>query len=148
MMKQTKQQFHHSFMEIFIIAAWQIWKQRNNFIFDRGHPSLESWKHLFCEETRLQACRICEDKRQEFLLCIDYPRFAPLLELASPVLFLCVLAWVKPPFSNRYLQWGAPMLYFTLKKKTFPQGHKRNHCHSRPSLRCQGIKHKTTWLHQ
>jgi hypothetical protein len=41
-MKQTKQQFHHSFMEIFIIAAWQIWKQRNNFIFDRGRPSLEA----------------------------------------------------------------------------------------------------------
>jgi hypothetical protein len=27
------------FIEVFIIAAWQIWKQRNNFIFDRGRPS-------------------------------------------------------------------------------------------------------------
>ena len=72
MMKQAKQQFHHPFfMEIFIIAAWQIWKQRNNFIFDRGSPSLESWKRLFCEEARLQACRFCENKRHEFLLCID-----------------------------------------------------------------------------
>jgi hypothetical protein len=53
MMRQAKQQFQHSFMEIFIIATRQIWKQRNNFIFDRGRPSLESWKRLFCEEARL-----------------------------------------------------------------------------------------------
>jgi hypothetical protein len=72
MMRQTKQQFQHSFfMEIFIIVAWQILKQRNNFIFDGGRPSLESWKRLFCEEAKLQACRFCENKCHEFLLCID-----------------------------------------------------------------------------
>ena len=39
MLIQAKQQFTNPyFMEIFIIAAWQIWKQRNNFIFDRGRP--------------------------------------------------------------------------------------------------------------
>jgi hypothetical protein len=25
-------------MEIFTIAAWEIWKQRNNFIFDSFYP--------------------------------------------------------------------------------------------------------------
>ena len=30
------------FMEIFTIAAWEIWKQRNNFIFNRGRPSFVS----------------------------------------------------------------------------------------------------------
>jgi hypothetical protein len=40
MMMQSKQQYKNPFfMEIFIIAAWHIWKQRNNFIFDRGRPS-------------------------------------------------------------------------------------------------------------
>jgi hypothetical protein len=40
MMQQAKTQSQNPFfMEFFIIAAWQIWKQRNNFIFDRGRPS-------------------------------------------------------------------------------------------------------------
>jgi len=43
MLIQAKQQFQSPFfMEIFIIGAWQIWKQRNNFIFDRGRPSFSS----------------------------------------------------------------------------------------------------------
>jgi hypothetical protein len=52
-------------MEIFNIAAWQIWKQRNNFIFDKGRPSLDSWKFNFCEEAPLQAHRICDAKRPD-----------------------------------------------------------------------------------
>jgi hypothetical protein len=72
MLIQAKQQFSNPyFMEIFIIAAWQIWKQRNNFIFDRGRPSLDSWKSSFTEEARLQAHRFCEAKRPAFLFCID-----------------------------------------------------------------------------
>jgi len=51
MITQAKQQFSSTFlMEIFIIGAWQTWKQRNNFIFDRGRPSLVSWKQNFVEE--------------------------------------------------------------------------------------------------
>jgi len=47
MIVQAKQHFSSPFfMEFFIIGAWQIWKQRNNFIFDRGHPSFDSWKTL------------------------------------------------------------------------------------------------------
>jgi len=72
MLIQAKQQFSNPyFMEIFTIAAWQIWKQRNNFIFDRGRPSLDSWKFSFSEEARLEAHRICDAKRPPFLSCID-----------------------------------------------------------------------------
>jgi hypothetical protein len=44
-------------MEVFIIAAWQIWKQRNNFIFDRGQQSFIGWKKEFRVEALLQANR-------------------------------------------------------------------------------------------
>jgi len=68
MITQAKQQFSSTFfMEIFIIGAWQIWKPRNNFIFDRGCPSLVSWKQIFVEEARLQAHRLCDSKRATFL---------------------------------------------------------------------------------
>jgi hypothetical protein len=63
MMMQAKQQLRNPFfMEIFTIASWHIWKQRNNFIFDRGRPSFISWKISFYEEAKLQAFRLCEEK--------------------------------------------------------------------------------------
>jgi hypothetical protein len=72
MMIQSQQQHQNPFfMETFIIVAWHIWKQRNNFIFDRGRPSFSSWKNLFCEEAKLQAFRMRDDKRVAFLLCLD-----------------------------------------------------------------------------
>jgi hypothetical protein len=72
MMIQSKQQHQNPFfMETFIIAAWHIWKQRNNFIFDRSRPSFSSWKNLFCEEAKLQAFRMRDDKRAAFLLYLD-----------------------------------------------------------------------------
>ena len=71
MMQQAKTQSQNPFfMEFFTIAAWQIWKQRNNFIFDRGRPSFISWKISFCEEARLQAHRFNVVRRLEFLSCI------------------------------------------------------------------------------
>jgi hypothetical protein len=69
-MIQAKQNFSSPFlMDIFIIATWQIWKQRNNFIFNRGHPS--SWKLNFKEEARIQARRLCAAKKPIFLLLVD-----------------------------------------------------------------------------
>ena len=59
-------------MEIFTIASWQIWKQRNDTIFDRGRPSFNSWKVLFLEEAKLQAHRFLDEAKQAaFLLCVD-----------------------------------------------------------------------------
>jgi hypothetical protein len=71
MMQHTKLQYQNPFfMETFIIAAWQIWKQRNNFIFDRGRPSIGSWKSSFYEGARLQAHRFSDEKCPVFLSCI------------------------------------------------------------------------------
>ena len=71
MLIQAKQQFQSPFfMEIFIIGAWQIWKQRNNFIFDRGRPSFSSWKQSFLDEANLQALRLCDSKRAIFLFLL------------------------------------------------------------------------------
>jgi hypothetical protein len=68
MMVNAEQQFQRPFfMEIFIIGAWQIWKQRNNFIFDRGRPSFNNWKQCFLEEAQLQSFRFCHSKRPIFL---------------------------------------------------------------------------------
>jgi hypothetical protein len=57
---ERTRQAHSSpyFMEIFVIAAWQIWKQRNNFIFIRGRPSFDNWKLGFLEEAKLQSNRL------------------------------------------------------------------------------------------
>jgi hypothetical protein len=59
------------FMEIFSIAAWQIWKQRNNFILDRGRPSFESWKSNFLLEASLQAHRLSAGKQSAFLSYVN-----------------------------------------------------------------------------
>jgi hypothetical protein len=38
------------FMEIFMIGAWCLWKERNNLIFNNKPPRLASWKVSFKEE--------------------------------------------------------------------------------------------------
>uniref|UniRef100_A0A0A9D7I7 Reverse transcriptase zinc-binding domain-containing protein n=1 Tax=Arundo donax TaxID=35708 RepID=A0A0A9D7I7_ARUDO len=38
---------HHFFMEVFIIAAWEIWKQRNAQIFRGTQATFQSWKQNF-----------------------------------------------------------------------------------------------------
>jgi hypothetical protein len=63
------------FMEVFIIAAWQIWKQRNNFIFNRGRPSFLGWKKEFCAEALLQANRFSEEKSTLFSSLVNYYRY-------------------------------------------------------------------------
>jgi hypothetical protein len=36
MMELARNDFNHAFfMEVFIIATWQIWKQRNGLIFEK-----------------------------------------------------------------------------------------------------------------
>jgi hypothetical protein len=68
MMEEARSHFNSNFfMEIFIIAAWLIWKQRNNFIFNRSKPSFISWKLGFIREASLQASRMSEKKKLSFL---------------------------------------------------------------------------------
>ncbi|GJN31828.1 hypothetical protein PR202_gb20275 [Eleusine coracana subsp. coracana] len=65
---------HQYFMEIFIIATWQIWKQRNDYIFNRNRPSFHTWKRNFLTEAELQAHRLPEGKKQAFLALIELYR--------------------------------------------------------------------------
>ena len=86
MMIQSKQQHQNPFfMGTSIIAAWHIWKQRNNFIFDRGRPSFHSWKNLFCEEAKLQAFRMgwqtCSFSPLFRSSLLDLPGFGPAVPL-------------------------------------------------------------------
>jgi hypothetical protein len=51
-----------------------IWKEMNDFIFNRGNPSFHSWKLGFLDEAVLQANKMREDKKLDFLVlltCID-----------------------------------------------------------------------------
>jgi hypothetical protein len=72
MMIQAKQAFPYPFfMEVFIISAWQIWKQCNNSIFNRGPPSFSSWRRSLKDEARLQAYTISANKQSVFLSWVD-----------------------------------------------------------------------------
>jgi len=51
MMKRARQDFQHwFFMEVFIIATWHIWKQRNNLIFQERRPTFRDWISKFIDE--------------------------------------------------------------------------------------------------
>jgi hypothetical protein len=44
-------------MDLFLIAAWCIWTERNDFIFSNHVPSTAAWKARFISEVRLHLCR-------------------------------------------------------------------------------------------
>jgi hypothetical protein len=55
----AKQSFMQPFfMEIVMIGAWCIWKERNDFIFNGRIPSVSSWKVAFKKEVLDHFCRI------------------------------------------------------------------------------------------
>jgi hypothetical protein len=62
------------FMEFFIIASWTIWKQRNDFIFNRGVSSFLNWKRSFCNEAYLQSSRMKSELCSAFLSLLDVYR--------------------------------------------------------------------------
>ena len=48
-------------MDIFILAAWEIWKLRNAKFFDNGTPSIRLWLRNFKCLVKLQLMRVRED---------------------------------------------------------------------------------------
>jgi hypothetical protein len=46
------------FMEIFACASWNIWKERNNYIFNQRAPSLDRWKVRFQSDLMLHRFRV------------------------------------------------------------------------------------------
>jgi hypothetical protein len=51
------------FMEIFLIAAWELWKVRNRLVFDGILATYSTWLRNFKEEASLQAHRLKDDDR-------------------------------------------------------------------------------------
>jgi hypothetical protein len=61
--KAWSQCCHNFFMEVFLIAAWEIWKQKNTRIFRNTTPSFRSWKLCFIATVKLQMYRLKEEDR-------------------------------------------------------------------------------------
>uniref|UniRef100_A0A0A9BPN3 Uncharacterized protein n=1 Tax=Arundo donax TaxID=35708 RepID=A0A0A9BPN3_ARUDO len=58
-------------MEIFIITAWEIWKQRNAKIFCGTTPSFQSWKQCFVSNIQLHLHRCKPELKDAFLACLN-----------------------------------------------------------------------------
>ena len=59
------------FMEVFSIAAWEIWKQRNGYIFRNKIPSFQAWKTCFIDTIKWQLLRCKESERSVVLAWLD-----------------------------------------------------------------------------
>lgn len=46
------------FFEVFALGAWNIWKQRNDFIFEGVQPSFQGWKARFKSDFALLGSRV------------------------------------------------------------------------------------------
>jgi len=72
MLEIAKHNFNGTFfMEIFTIAAWQIWKQRNGLIFEKCSVSFGRWKSNFVDECRNQAHRMKVSLKNPFLTWLN-----------------------------------------------------------------------------
>jgi hypothetical protein len=68
MVDEAKHQFTNIlFMEVFMLGLWFIWKQMNDFIFNRGRPDFWQWKLGFLEEAYLHAYRMNLTKQTLFI---------------------------------------------------------------------------------
>ncbi|CAO2185264.1 unnamed protein product [Urochloa humidicola] len=75
MLSASRSNFNKQFyMEVFIISAWCIWKQRNGLIFDSRPPSIDNWKSNFIDECLLQAHRFRPILKTPFLEWINSRR--------------------------------------------------------------------------
>ena len=59
------------FMEIFIIAAWEIWRIRNGKIFENKQPTLRLWVLNFREQIILHLHRVPDGLRQLIRAWLD-----------------------------------------------------------------------------
>ena len=59
------------FMEIFLIAAWELWKIRNRQVFDGVHAAFSRWLRNFKDEAALQSHRLKDDDRRLVCLWLD-----------------------------------------------------------------------------
>ena len=72
MLEIAKHNFNGTFfMEIFTIAAWQIWKQRNGLIFENCSVSFGRWKSNFVDECQNQAHRMKVSLKNPFLTWLN-----------------------------------------------------------------------------
>ena len=58
---------HPNFMEIFASAAWNIWKEHNNFIFKGVEPSLNAWRCRAKQDLLLHRFRVKPSLVQKLL---------------------------------------------------------------------------------
>ena len=49
------------FLELFTIAAWAIWKERNNLIFNAINPSFDGWKSGVISDLTLLRFRVAQN---------------------------------------------------------------------------------------
>lgn len=59
------------FMEIFLIAAWELWKIRNRLVFDGVQATFSRWLRNFKDEAALQSHRIKDVDRNVVILWLD-----------------------------------------------------------------------------
>ena len=59
------------FMEIFMVVAWSIWKERNDLVFNAVSPSIETWRHRFVTDFSLLVHRTKTDLHSRIFNLID-----------------------------------------------------------------------------
>ena len=61
MLKQQNRHVQSAFFMEIMVAAWCLWKERNDYVFNNKVPSVQAWKRRFASEVKLHLCRIRED---------------------------------------------------------------------------------------
>ena len=59
------------FMEIILIAAWELWKVRNDKVFQKRDPSTDRWFCNFKNQCFLNSVRFRDDLRLLFCFWLD-----------------------------------------------------------------------------
>lgn len=59
------------FMEAVTIAAWELWKLRNDKVFRNGRVQLGIWFRNFRNQRLLQSLRFSDDLRSSFCVWLD-----------------------------------------------------------------------------